>query len=218
MAKNTASKRLGRPKRKPKPGERVPLGLRVTAETKQRLDDAAEQSGRSQSQEAELRLERSFERQDVADEVLTATYGRELAGLLTVLGRTMKDTGVHAGFMASRTPEGASNWLGNPYAFDQAAKAVKTILEAFRPVGEASVHVEGDDELNAHLAAFGEGVAASTLEPIATPEQARTLELQEWGRKVHDMLGPLVSVLQSRWKLPDKMIVPVKFTSKEVKS
>ncbi len=36
------------------------LGLRVTAEIKRKLDDAAERSGRSQSQEAELRIDQSF--------------------------------------------------------------------------------------------------------------------------------------------------------------
>lgn len=41
-------------------GERVPLGLRVTADLKRKLDAAAEASGRSQSQEAEFRLENSF--------------------------------------------------------------------------------------------------------------------------------------------------------------
>lgn len=56
----TKSKRMGRPKKPAKSGERVSLGLRVTAEIKSKLDDAAEKSGRSQSQEAELRLERSF--------------------------------------------------------------------------------------------------------------------------------------------------------------
>lgn len=53
--------RMGRPTKPPSPGERVSLGLRVTADIKRKLDEAAEQSGRSQSQEAELRLERSFE-------------------------------------------------------------------------------------------------------------------------------------------------------------
>lgn len=36
------------------PALRVPLGLRVTPEIKKRLDDAARDYGRSQSQEAEL--------------------------------------------------------------------------------------------------------------------------------------------------------------------
>ena len=57
----TKRRRIGRPTKKPKAGERVPLGLRVTAEIKRKLDAAAEDAGRSQSQEAELRLERSFE-------------------------------------------------------------------------------------------------------------------------------------------------------------
>ena len=53
-------KRIGRPTKAPKAGDRVSLGLRVTAEIKSRLDAAAMISGRSQSQEAELRLEQSF--------------------------------------------------------------------------------------------------------------------------------------------------------------
>ena len=50
---------MGRPTKKPKAGERIPLGLRVTAAVKHRLDKAAKASGRSQSQEAEIRLEQS---------------------------------------------------------------------------------------------------------------------------------------------------------------
>ena len=57
----TKRKRIGRPTKKPKPGERVPLGLRVTADMKKRLEKAAIKSGRSISQEAELRLERSLD-------------------------------------------------------------------------------------------------------------------------------------------------------------
>jgi hypothetical protein len=57
------AKRLGRPMKAPTPGERVPLGLRVTAEMKRTLEAAAIESGRSISAEAELRLEQSFERE-----------------------------------------------------------------------------------------------------------------------------------------------------------
>ncbi|RVC57680.1 TraY domain-containing protein [Mesorhizobium sp.] len=53
-------KKRGRPTKAPTPGERVSLGLRVTAEMKERLDAEATKNGRSQSQEAEYRLERSF--------------------------------------------------------------------------------------------------------------------------------------------------------------
>ena len=54
-------KRIGRPTKPPKAGERVPLGLRVTPEMKKRLERAAIRKGRSLSQEAEMRLERSLE-------------------------------------------------------------------------------------------------------------------------------------------------------------
>ena len=54
-------KRVGRPPKQPVSGERVSLGLRVTAELKSALDNAAARSGRSQSQEAELRLQNSLE-------------------------------------------------------------------------------------------------------------------------------------------------------------
>jgi hypothetical protein len=50
----------GRPKREPEPGERVHLGFRVTPDMKNRVEAAAAASGRSISQEAEFRLERSF--------------------------------------------------------------------------------------------------------------------------------------------------------------
>jgi TraY domain-containing protein len=53
-------KRSGRPTKTPTPGERVPLGLRVTADLKRRLDLESEKSGRSQSHEVEYRLERSL--------------------------------------------------------------------------------------------------------------------------------------------------------------
>ena len=53
-------KRAGRPQRQPEEGERVQLSFRITPELKRALMAAAEKSGRSQSQEAEFRLEKSF--------------------------------------------------------------------------------------------------------------------------------------------------------------
>jgi len=75
---------------RPTVGERVPLGLRVTPDLKRKLDAAAEQSGRSQSQEAELRLEHTFDRQGLLSEVLTLTYGKEIAVDLMWAGAVMK--------------------------------------------------------------------------------------------------------------------------------
>ena len=60
MPKQTGKSRRGRPSKIPVEGERNSLGLRVTAQLKAKLEEAAAASGRSQSQEAEFRLERSF--------------------------------------------------------------------------------------------------------------------------------------------------------------
>jgi hypothetical protein len=58
-----SKKRLGRPTKAPTPGKRVSLGLKVTAEIKQRIDEEACRTGRTQSQQAELMIERSFSEQ-----------------------------------------------------------------------------------------------------------------------------------------------------------
>ena len=57
------SKRMGRPTKRPKPGTRVPLSMRVTPAVRKKLERAALKRGRSISQEAEIRLEQSFDRE-----------------------------------------------------------------------------------------------------------------------------------------------------------
>jgi hypothetical protein len=68
-----APKRLGRPLKKPQRGQRVSLGLKVTAEIKRRLDSAARASGRTQSQEAERRIELSYNYERVLGDLDQAT-------------------------------------------------------------------------------------------------------------------------------------------------
>jgi len=71
-------KRIGRPTKPGTAGQRNSLGLRVTAETKRKLEAAAVKSGRSQSQEAEFRIEQSFLEE-------RAHGGGELHGLLMLM-------------------------------------------------------------------------------------------------------------------------------------
>jgi hypothetical protein len=107
----------GRPTKAPKAGERVPLGLRVTADTKRNLDAAAKHSGRSQSQEAEFRLDLSFEHD--------ATFGqsdlRHVAILMAVsfeaAGRSMEHSlGI------------TGDWTANPDCYLAAATSVAEVL------------------------------------------------------------------------------------------
>jgi hypothetical protein len=125
-------KRIGRPPKPGRPGERISLGLKVTAQTKERLDREAKKNGRTQSQEAELRLERSFERNDLLADVLSLAYGRPLAGLLVALGEAMDRAGRLAALLA---PCPREDWFDHPFAYDQALSAAHILLEAARPPG-----------------------------------------------------------------------------------
>ena len=69
-----AVKKRGRPPLPPTEGKRETLSLRVTAELRKRLEEGALVSGRSMSQEAELRIERSFQ---AADEQHTSFGGAD---------------------------------------------------------------------------------------------------------------------------------------------
>jgi hypothetical protein len=62
------AKRIGRPTKAPARGKRVSLGLKVTADIKRRLD-SARASGRTQSQEAEHRIELSYQYERVLGEL-----------------------------------------------------------------------------------------------------------------------------------------------------
>jgi hypothetical protein len=132
---------VGRPRQEPEPGERAQLSFRVTADLKRRLDAAADRTGRSQSQEAEFRLERSFDHQDLLSEALTLAYGRKLAGFILALGHVMDG--------AARTlnvPLDPLNrdWLDEPDSFERAYQAACTLLTAVRPQGTQPKPSSGD--------------------------------------------------------------------------
>ena len=122
------------PKREAEPGERFQLGVRVTAELKRKLDAAAEHSGRSQSQEAELRLEHTFDRQGLLSEVLALTYGSEqMAGIVMMVGAVLSETHRALRSVVCKGEDGEFSEPGS-HALDQAIKAAQHVLGAIRPV------------------------------------------------------------------------------------
>jgi hypothetical protein len=111
-------------------GKRHPLNMRTTKETRERLEDEAATNGRSLAQEVEVRLERSFEHQDLFGSL-------EALDLVSVVAAAMKAAGSRAAWLeghALTTP-----WITSPYAYDQAAQAAVRVLEALRPPGEIEV-------------------------------------------------------------------------------
>jgi hypothetical protein len=109
--------RLGRPPKAPTPGERVSLGLKVTPEIKRRLDDEARKHGRTQSQQAELMIERAFAEED-------RLGGAPMLGVAHMLIGAFLNGG-QRGAAASGHPEWTpAEWLNDPDCYRAAAYAV----------------------------------------------------------------------------------------------
>jgi hypothetical protein len=104
---------------------------------RERLEERAAETGRSITQEAELRLEQGFATESLLAEALALAYGPKLAGLLLEAGDLLTEVGRSVAFDATNTLEGAENWLSHPLAYAEAVKALAAILEeGFRPAGE----------------------------------------------------------------------------------
>jgi len=164
---------MGRPREF---GERHPLGLRVTKETKKKLTDAANASGRSQSREAEFRLEQTFNSTNTLFDALDLAYGRHWTGILLALAHVSQLTGTRGLAVNEWNFEGAEDWMMDPYAYDQAVKAANTILEAFRPMGDVSAKPVGDFARlpRASLESLGKEFALDFLQQLKKPNEQRS--------------------------------------------
>src|SRR5262249_10336517 len=166
-----------RPRKKARPGEYV--GFRSPAALKAQLERAAQQNFRSLSSEAQFRLESTFTGDDLLDQTNDRAHGRDVAGLLMLLARVMKDTGPVAGVRSA----GTTDWLSNPYAFDQVVKAVNQALEGLRPDGDTAPPEETDDART-----LGEKLARGALIAVGDPDCGG--ELGDWAKPVRKRLDP----------------------------
>ncbi len=199
-------RRRGRPPKPAAAGTRVSLGLKVTPEIKGRLDQAARANGRTQSQEAEARLVRSFEREELVGEVLGFAFGERLAGILLMLGKAMAGVGQQAAFGRSLSLSARYNWFDDPHAFDQSVIAAHHILETLRPKGpiivpQLSAAIEsalrnGEGLDNVKRLGAARLFAAGVMGEGATgrPDQGRGPVSPE---TIHRLLGPLAARLAS---------------------
>jgi len=206
---NDGKKRVGRPLQVPLPGQRMSLGLKVTAEIKGRLDQAAKENGRTQSQEAEARLERSFHHDDLLPQLLAAAYGERLAGILMMIGGAMSDAGRQAGFSAIFTLEGSAGWADHPWPYQQAHAAANQILDALRPEGEAVIPkglAAISNDPNSPLPTgwadhYGAGFANDYLSAAINDEPVA--DMRRWTDSVQKLLGPdLIKRIERRMRTP----------------
>lgn len=176
---------------RPTVGERIPLGLRVTPDLKAQLDRAATASGRSQSQEAELRLESTFKAGQAVYDALDLAYGRRLTGILLAAVNAAQLTGTRAVSLSQWNFYGGEEWVLDPYAYDQAVKAINFILEAFRPKGEIALP---PDSLRLPQDAYermGEGFAREMIG--AVENTSSKMIRQEIAKPIQERLADLLA-------------------------
>jgi len=111
----------GRPALGPEQGKRWAMPFRTTRQLKERLEEACRESRRSMTQEVELRLEQSFER----DEFYANT---RLANLLRLMVAT-------AARIESKHKRGA--FLVDYFTFAEVRKAWRQIIDAHQPPRES---------------------------------------------------------------------------------
>jgi hypothetical protein len=124
-------------------GKRYPLNMRTTFEVRRELERAAAATGRSLAQEAEHRIQQTFQNQKVLQEALDLSFGPQISGLLMIIGDVMRTTAQTVAFTSTGDPS-IENWSEDPLVYDAVAKAVATVFEQHNPRGRQLVPSDAD--------------------------------------------------------------------------
>jgi hypothetical protein len=148
--------------RRPKDQKRVPLSMRVTPAVREQLVSIAAESGRSITQEAEIRLERSLRTEYLLIQCLDIAFGQENTHLLYTLGNAI----VSATYSA-RGSAGVDRWHDDASVFESVKNVVSEIFEKLRPPGTANDQVTKQIE---HI------IKNDTIRAMATDNGRQLLE------------------------------------------
>ncbi len=177
---NKVTKRRGPSPRGPYQDKRANIATRVTHQTRTALEEAADASGRSLSQEIELRLERSFERERTLQETLELRFGRQTATLLFLMGREIGSRVRGADIQRTGVPRDAhSDWVDEPEAFAAARAGIEKIMvwldprpiDGDLPSGQSwlySIERRGVNDIGGYGQALRDGFGEATTERIIT--------------------------------------------------
>lgn len=119
MAKSPTRKRTGRPP-KAGVGKRSQFNTRLSSDLKQRLEAEAQAAGRSLSEEIEIRLGRSFSREE---DLYDRFGGVGIYRLMLLLATTLQNVEEITG----------EKWYEDHQTFDEARGAIEVFFERFRP-------------------------------------------------------------------------------------
>jgi TraY domain len=115
---------------------RIAMSMRISPKTREKIEAEAAKSGRSLTQEIELRLEQGFRDEDRAPLFHDVVYGPQAAAFLGIIGRTLREVtsmARHYGEGSART----GDWISDPQAFGMVEGAIGEILDRLRPPGDS---------------------------------------------------------------------------------
>jgi hypothetical protein len=174
-------RRSGPSPRGPFEDKRRTFTTRITELTRKALDAAAEATGRSLSQEIEVRLEATFHADREARAFSDVFYGTEFASLLEVIAKAMREAGAEAATMAGA---GRTDWLDSPAGYRQATLAALEVLRAFSPI---KPEAEGPTARKEEL---GTRTAEKLIGCLADPDGSNRSD-KSWALTVRQRLGKL---------------------------
>lgn len=156
------------------------LTTRITERTRAALEAASEAAGRSLSQEIEVRLEASFHGDKEARVFSDAFYGTELASLLELLGKAMRDAGSQAAMLAGA---GRTDWLDSPAGYRQAVLAALEVLSTLSPIKPELKGPNAQEQLGT--------IAAKKLVGALARADGSDNPDESWAIDIHKRLGKL---------------------------
>ncbi|MGC8536966.1 MAG: hypothetical protein ACP5QR_15810 [Rhizomicrobium sp.] len=188
----------------PKVTPRAVLSTRIGADTRKAIEVAAKRSGRTLSAEIEYRLRRSF---DEDDSLIDRMGGRRTYALLRLVAEAIKATGQVSFFQEHRKIAQDDDWLLDPYTYDQAVKAIETVLEMVRPPGERErkrpIPTDMHPWVTHVIENSGQSYALGQLVPIAhqsgelSPLSEYKNESSRLAERIAADLGPILPVLKA---------------------
>jgi hypothetical protein len=161
---------------------------------KRRLEEIAAHNGRSQSQEAELRLDRSFAREDLLVDALYLRYSREAAGIVLAVAEIMNTTGiVYKVLSHNREPLPSDDgdferrWAADPAALEVGLVTGIALLAMLRPGPEQAAAV-APEEIRLAI-----GTAAGFLQSLAKgPHKEEPALFRQRREVIRSLLGPAI--------------------------
>ena len=170
--------------RRPKDQKRIPLSMRITPSTREKLVAIAAENGRSITQEAEIRLEQALRDQRILDEAAELAFGRINSDLLmSLIGQIMKAADNVSGTLTPNIYHNVQRWIGNLPAFRAMVTTINSLFDHLEPA-DGTRRPQDDETFNYY-------------EYFLLDEILRNANNEEWIQTRRERLGYMADTIES---------------------